>query len=131
MPSDPYSFWYTGSFSGSLANGAVTTISIQFAQNTKFTLMSLRLKTSLDTNAMIEPQDCSLKFRDGSTGQEFTNDFVPRNLMVSSAKYGDGGMLPMPMVFAGNSTAIFDVRNDQGTALTSINIVLFGTRINY
>lgn len=131
MASPRYSFWYTGKFSGTLANGATTTISIPFAQNTSFTLMSLRMDLDTDTEALIEPNKAAVKFRDASTGQEFTNDFVKRNLMFSSAKYGDGGLLPQPMVFAGNSTAVFDVRNDSGGNILTIDIVLYGVRENY
>lgn len=130
MASPRYNFWYVGSFSGSLANGAATTISIQFAQNTEFELHDIRCNSSVDTEAAIRNTGLSVKLSDGGTGQQFTSDYVPRELIFGDMEYGRAGDLPTPAVFSGNTTFVIDVLNTSGATITAIAIVLVGIRTN-
>jgi hypothetical protein len=127
-------FQYQTPVIASLANGASTTVTIQFDQNSVFNWLrtTISVNLSTDTYEVTEKPMLTLQMTDTGNGQSFMNAPIPVSAIAGSAQLPY--VLPTPQFIQSNASYQFQWANFSGTGATAttyynIRLQLQGYRI--
>jgi hypothetical protein len=127
-------FQYQTPTIASLGNGASTTVTIQFDQNSVFNWLRTTISANLasDTFETTEKPMLTLQITDTGNGQSFMNAPIPVSAIAGSAQLPY--VLPTPQFIQSNASYQFQWANYSGTGATAttyynIRLQLQGYRI--